>query len=761
MIIRDFACARFMKSNYEVIFMEEKRITHTVRVSEEKGLCKLIREVCDEGKKMRMEGTEEIDIAKLFNNKLQMFFPYVSWKKCQDVSFFSTALEQVDTFLLEMETREKIKNLLTEVMEARKQLLDSLADNEPFPGEVIAVVYRNKYTRLLYELLGYARELDDFGKKGNDFLQGILNVDIEVTESERWASLYSPAAIDALLCIYNNIGQYIDKVTTWGVSGAEAKILESNYQAVIISKALREFRWIIVKDNELFQAAIPAAVPVYEDEDPEDCKKRIWSLDIPVRDLEDYNSYEGIGELRLFDKIIYELEKRKGSGKVEFHVLIVGDILKKPIEVLCQAVEGWIRSQKCNDQDYWSKIDIFMTILTRNKWESKCNIPKDMIQITPHVNYKWEKYEGQLLQGGILEELIKENDWMFLLDACNLYNDIYIEEQDVDLIEQRLFLTGNCSIAQQQQVLYAVVGAGAPGIFKKEINRTFLKYLSKQLKKFGDEAKNVYVYVSDLDAISELDFFDENFIRIERYNNKEFLILRMPGMDEAELKEIDSRRIIVMNLWQVIKHCTVRNIDCFLDYFGLDDISTAMVIFRDTLIGVEYEQWRCQLIFYYSMPDCLGEFDLQLYEKHLKSWIKTGIMPYFKNQPGNVFYNYFVKAFSTFLYSDAKCVDDMLFLHLFVDKHELLKNIVFGGKDTEIRNYQSASCKYSQKQFYATAMEDYDTSSEMFVNKYRKLDLMERADVNLRRTIFQKIVDSCQRNQYEDSYLMINCQKMI
>ena len=72
--------------------MGEKRITHTARVSEEKGLCKLIREVCDEGKRMKLEGTKEIDIAKLFNKKLQMFFPYVSWKGCQDVSFFSTAL---------------------------------------------------------------------------------------------------------------------------------------------------------------------------------------------------------------------------------------------------------------------------------------------------------------------------------------------------------------------------------------------------------------------------------------------------------------------------------------------------------------------------------------------------------------------------------------------------------------------------------------------------------------------------------------------
>ena len=45
--------------------------------------------------------------------------------------------------------------------------------------------------------------------------------------------------------------------------------------------------------------------------------------------------------------------------------------------------------------------------------------------------------------------------------------------------------------------------------------------------------------------------------------------------------------------------------------------------------------------------------------------------------------------------------------------------------------------------------------------KYRKLDLMERADVELRKTIFQKVKDACERNGYGNSYLKINCEKMI
>ena len=105
----------------------------TIRVSEEAGLCKLIRKVCDEGKKIRMEGSEEIDIAGIFNEALQMFLPYASWNRCQNISTFSRAQKQVDAFLLEEEVRDRIKSLLTEVQDTRKQLLDSLEYNKPFP----------------------------------------------------------------------------------------------------------------------------------------------------------------------------------------------------------------------------------------------------------------------------------------------------------------------------------------------------------------------------------------------------------------------------------------------------------------------------------------------------------------------------------------------------------------------------------------------------------------------------------------------------
>ena len=742
--------------------MEEKHTIH--KISEEAGICKLIREVCTEAKNKKILGVDEINIPALFNGQIKRHSTeapqIVSWINLQDTSVFIDAARQVDTFLLEPEVRERLKELLEDVQEAHDQLVYSLKEGLLFPAKEPAVFYRNKYSELLQELFPLARAFEDFGESGTDFLLDILNVDISFEDGSMCASLWCPAAVDAVLHIYECIEMYINADIPAVQEEDDKKLLESNYQAVIISRALRRFRWIITYGGELLQAAVPAALPLYEDESDTDREKRIWSLDIPVRRLRDYNSYEGIGELRLFDKIIYELDRRKVFDKSDFHVLIVGDILKKPIEVLCQTVEQWLMSQRaCKERD-WNNTHIYMTILTRNKWENFDDAPQIEIKATSHVSYNWKLYNGQLMHGKMLDELIISNDWMFILDSCDLYNGIYVEGREPDEVRHQV-ANGNYTIAEQQQMLYALAMSGCFGVFTKESNHTFIQYLGKRLKKFSSEMKTAYVYVSDLDAIDGMDFCDEHFIRVEHYNDKGFLIVRMPGMDEASLIEQMARRIIVLNLWQVIKHCTVRNIDCFLKYFSLDDIPTAINIFRNTLIGVEYEQWREQLNFYYYVPDDLKKRIPDSYESKLETWIYIGIMPYFKEQPRNMFYDYFVKAFGSFLYSDAKCVDDMLFLHLFKHKHQLLEKTVFLGADEDLPEYQAKACKYSQKQFYATVMEDYDTSSEMFMYKYRKLDLMERADVDLRRTIFQKVKGACERNQYEDSYLKINCEKMI
>lgn len=737
------------------------------KIIEEAVICKLIRNACNEGEERKQNGKTS-EISTLFNDVLQHNVEYVEWASIKNIPVLTEAERHIDKLLIETETKKKIKEILTNLRFAREALLDSIETDRPFPDREHSMAYLSRYRSLLKELFAMAEIFSDYTDTRKKFLLDILNIDILVVNEKMYASIYAPSALDALLQVYNYVEEYIGMVSKWNATSTDDatdafSILKSNYQAVIISKTLRLFRWITVNgaDEKLYQAAVPAAIPL--DDGNESSKKSRRLLDIPVRKLDDYSSYEGIGELRLFDKIIYELERRKKSEKRDYHVLIVGDIIENPIRVLCQAIEEWLVLKTKEDSNMtnndWKDTRICLSILTQNVWNE--NKDSGEIQISNRVSYIWEKYDGQLIDGSELNKLIEKNDWMFLLDACDLYNEIYIEKQDLSIVRERIETEEDIHIANQQQMLYTLALTGCCGAMKKEINQTLFKYLGRSLKKYKTGEKSAYIYISDQDAISQLDYCDEYFIRVERYNEKEIIIIRMPGMDEGSLPEERDRKIIVLNLWQVIKHCTVRNIDCFLRYFDIENIPSAIGIFRDTLIGIEYSNWPERLQFYYYVPSHAGNAIPKDYDDKLESWIETGIMPYFKAQSGNVFYNYFVKVFSSFLYSDAKSVDDMLFLHLFINQHHLLKDTVLAGSDDMLRDYQSQKCKYSQKQFYSMVMEDYDTSSQMFMYKYRKLDLMEKADSGLRQQIFRKVLAACNRNRYGDSYLATNCLKMI
>lgn len=729
------------------------------RMIEEIGLCRIIREACDLGEKTELHGDVQWDISRLFNQAFQSGYRFVLPFE-REKSRLVKAKEHLEGLLLNAEVREDIKRKLSDVDAARTSLLQSVNIFAPFPEKKYIEEYRDQYHQLLQVLVRQVEFFEDFHEQGQPFLEDILNLDIDIDEKS-WASLYAPASLDGLLRIYDHVEQYIDQMKVLDEEDDIKELIRSNYQGVIIAKALRHFRWICISGGGIFQAALPAALPISSDGNKKDNVKEI--LDIPIRNLEEYSSYEGIGELRLFDKITYELERRQFQEGAHYEILIVGDILEKPIEKLSQTVEQYVTYKmhiKPEEQRIKS-LDIHMTILTKRKWEHNYKGNK-RVKSGITVTYHSEEYTDQLTNRTDLDHWINISDLVFILDSCDLYRGFYVDDVNSENVKQQMANAKDFCIAEEQEMLYCLLSSGCLGRFKKEINQTLMSYITEKLKEHKTEGKSVYVYVSDLEAISGLDYFDEHFIRVERYNEKEFLILRMSYINEGVLPEKRERKIIVLNLWQVIKHSTIRNINCYIDKFAVKDIPTGITAFRNTVIGVEYDEWPQKLKFSYCFPESYPEgINVAEYENEVIRWIKAGIMPYFKTGNKNMFYNYFIKAFGAFLYSDAKCVDDMLFLHLFMNQHDLLKETEFLGECKEISEYRSAQCKYSQKQFYLMAMEDYDTSSEMFPSKYKKLDLMERADLDLRRTIFQKIIDACERNKYETSYLYANCLKMI
>src|SRR5699024_6602208 len=110
---------------------------------------------------------------------------------------------------------------------------------------------------------------------------------------------------------------------------------------------------------------------------------------------------------------VYELEQddRGFPEDGEIHILIIGDLLQKPIAVLSQAVENYV--EKKPEKKRWENLRIQMTILTRNYWEEDQN-NKETSQ-RGMVRYVRFDYEGQLRSGEELDKLLEENDLIFLL----------------------------------------------------------------------------------------------------------------------------------------------------------------------------------------------------------------------------------------------------------------------------------------------------------------------------------------------------------
>ncbi|MCC8089513.1 MAG: hypothetical protein LIO79_09700 [Rikenellaceae bacterium] len=738
--------------------------------AEEHLLCRITRKVCEMPKNER-----ESEISESFNRVyLDGIGRYCDKYDSEtgQQSYYDTICEaekEINSFILPDAEKKKYADLLTQLEDKHREMLDGIAPFRPFPNREAITAYLAVYYRLLKELLYLSDYLEDFDRNGVFFVEKILNLDAEAS----YASLYSPPALDGLLYLYECVEEYW--VHTEHTEGA---ILRSNYCEVVITKLLRKFRWIVVRNGELMHAAIP---PALKDEwKKEACSANARTLDIPTRKLEEYNSYEGIGELRLFDKILYEIEKRAANGDLgrELRVSLVGDIDKKPVETLCNLIATSLRKNIHVLSELPENFaEIHLRLYTYNEPEMKEEQPvnqsaSDGISDGVKVYYRFIQYNGHLMRYDDLVCLVNESDMLFVLDSLDLYRNLSVRTIDDNNLLQQMVNHREYSVMGPQSrgmslysekmefallreylTAYTYQSFGKPGVFYKKINNTLLKEIERQISKSG-EAKAAYIYVSDVSAIDSSDYMAENIIRKECYNEKEFLILQMTNRKEHALINTDDSKIMVFNVWQIIKHTAVRNIGDILHLLHMPDSCNSIIELKQTLIGLDYSNWRCKIVFYYKNADSVKGGKIK--EKSISDWLKEAVLPFFSNHPRDMFYNYFVKSFSTFLYSSAKNVSDMLFLHIFEKKHDLLAEAVLSGEKLNLSMYLSRSCKYANKQFYYETMNDYDTPSSSFPFQYRKLSLIEQSDTDLRKNIFVYLRDVCEEDTYTDSYLYRN-----
>lgn len=628
--------------------------------------------------------------------------------------------------------------------------------------------------------------------QGYTFLRTLLNLgcsfEIDRTGSQRVVGTVTPFAPRFLSTIIEASQQLAHLHTGGdaepGVEPTDEYLVNTEIEILntFISRYLRWF--LLAPDGILCHAAVRPVTSIPQEQS---------DLCAFIRPISDYSSFEGIGEPRLFEKVKYELERsmeKAGNAGPEgawgsLRILIAGDIDAGQIVKFGWMLEGWLDAwhiRPLNDS-----VRIIFRLFTDN-----CSLfpqpPAQWSQLAD--SFRWVRMEAAPLSSlftepHTLREQVQRVDLLFFLDCRQLYHAPYVVpsanlnaffQQTVDLdipAAQRSASGGTLSpnnpfFQVQDLLLGALYGKGGPAVLKKDVNTTWLAYIKELLR---EQEKTAYFYYSDLSAAQDLYWAEECFIRLEEYAGKNMAILRFGPQKEPKLEAApnDRARVIVFNLWQFIRHSNLRRVDGLMINLKLcqpsgADTAENIHMLSDILVGIDYSNWPSSLRLTYSYPEEKEPlFQKEEFQASLRKYLEHIVLPCFQREEQNMYYDYFRRCIASFLYSDAKSVDDMLFIHIFKRHFTLLRNVslVREKRYDRLDSRRSHGIKYSGKRFYQEVISDYDEPSRYVADQHRKLARMEKEGGLSPADVFRNVRRACEENQYLNSNLYRNCSKWL
>lgn len=679
---------------------------------------------------------------------------------------------------LQLQFIEKINKL--------ESLMQSFEVLKPFVEREQIAEYWLSYVDVLVFLLNNEEFIaEPLGKK--KILKPLLNFcDVEKLSSGSTnavcISLFSPISLYLLLIIYDKLEEYLELE----IQDNEADF-ELIYHEIFVKQVLHAFRWFLADENQnMYHAALTPFV---------EKRSSAYNLLIPVHKLDSYNSYEGIRELRLAEKIIFELdnwellENEEALEGVCYKVAIFGDLQKQPVcelgDYLTKIIENGIALK---EQSKLQTISIRLQLDVYTKTQYSKN--EDCSGSSGKYSYQFYRLDEVLKNRKQLDEVFDTHHLMFLLDNIDLYNKMSVEEYyNPEFYKQRLkyFDYRNCleSIKKQHSISYngmfkelhetltAYLYSGKWGRFKKTANNNLLRYLESKVCE-SKSRKAIYVYVSDLEAFYDVYCNDTYYVRKEQYNDKEIGIIRYSTRKEEILKNnLNSQYILSFNMWQFVKHIVIEERHSFLKSLlpGLMEKADLKQIH----IGIQYDKWRERLIFDY----CLEKEELITPQvvNAVERFVCKTLIPIFNETDACLYSEYIHKSVCSFLYGNVANVEDMLFLHLYKNHRDLIGRAEYTKTHNPdmVRNSINKKFKYSFKRFYEMAMQTYDISASEYIGQYRAVEMIRRSDElqkawrdasgsmhllqNTKEGVFKQILDACENLQYTKSYLYNRCNE--
>lgn len=659
---------------------------------------------------------------------------------------------------------DSMKKLLTTFLSAESKIISEAQTMNCYFPDLKDI---KKCTDLFYKSIKFFMSHESFleMEKKERVLYELLNIGSYYDGEKYKTTIYAPRSLLILPNIYKNLSLYLKRTE-------QDEMLTKCNHSIFLAKLHQANRWYTLAVEKRKLCLYHVALPAYQTEQTTD-------MFLEMRNIKTYDSYEGVGELRLADKILYELEYRDKNqldiGNIR--ISIFGEVNYNPflelIDYLNKAINIKYPYMK-------AKYKLLFDIYTRKIDELEEN--KRISEYKNCVLKFYKKDEKQFSIRKKIDKLIDDSDIIFLLDNSGIYNAVTYKAFDDggEYYKNLQMLPDQISIDEDREdfkidknfdELYNIaVTYGNFGKFGKIYKEAYDTLLGAFEQRCSDE-KVIYAYISDLDAFSQMYFNQEQYVRLEQYRDKEMGIIRFSKRKENLLKNSSSQKMIVFNLWQFVKHIAIHERMNFEEYFIYPSYRSKILL-DQILIGIDYSLWIEEVVFSYTL-DSKIDINKAIYCERLEQFINNVIIPKFDSMSEISYESYYRKIFISFLYGDAKNVEDLLFLHIYqwhkiiLGKSKLRER--YTDEKQDLIDNKNVEFKFSTKRFYQIAMKRFDST---FNNEYDRLNAYGtlRRESNMLfydykkddiKMILSNIKKACEAITYDRTILYRQCQEYL
>lgn len=659
---------------------------------------------------------------------------------------------------------DSMKKLLTTFLSAESKIISEAQTMNCYFPDVKDI---KKCTDLFYKSIKFFMSHESFleMEKKERVLCELLNIGSYYDGEKYKTTIYAPRSLLVLPSIYKNLSLYLKRTE-------QDEMLTKCNHSIFLAKLHQANRWYTLAVEKRKLCLYHVALPAYQTEQNTD-------MFLEMRNIKTYDSYEGVGELRLADKILYELEYRDKNqldiGNIR--ISIFGEVNYNPLLELIDYLNKVINIKYPYMK---AKYKLSFDIYTRKIDELEEN--KRISEYKNCVLKFYKKDEKQFSIRKKIDKLIDDSDIIFLLDNSGIYNAVTYEAFDDggEYYKNLQMLPDQISIDEDREdfkidknfdELYNIaVTYGNFGKFGKIYKEAYDTLLGAFEQRCSDE-KVIYAYISDLDVFSQVYFNQEQYVRLEQYRDKEMGIIRFSKRKENLLKNSSSQKMIVFNLWQFVKHIAIHERMNFEEYFIYPSYRSKILL-DQILIGIDYSLWIEEVVFSYTL-DSKIDINKAIYCERLEQFINNVIIPKFDSMSEISYESYYRKIFISFLYGDAKNVEDLLFLHIYqwhkiiLGKSKLRER--YTDEKQDLIDNKNVEFKFSTKRFYQIAMKRFDST---FNNEYDRLNAYGtlRRESNMLfydykkddiKMILSNIKKACEAITYDRTILYRQCQEYL